>query len=81
MQLRKCKRASEMIKNCKIVQNCLSGDKDLFREIKKSRKNDSNKATSIDGKTGHEIPNQFKTVYSDLYNRVDDKADLEIFPY
>ena len=77
MQLRKCKKASEWIKNSKLIENSIENDKDLFKEIKKTRGKDTDEAANIDGKTGKDIPNRFKDVYKELFNRVDDQENIK----
>ena len=56
----------------------MNGSADIFCEIKKLRKCPPILASSMDG-VKEDIPGHFKSIYSDLYNSVDDKADLEEF--
>ena len=75
-QYKKCKKSEEMIKRNKLLNACLNSDKDLFEEIKKMRRTNEVVASSMDGKT-EDIPGHFKEIYSQLYNSVDDREDLE----
>lgn len=74
-QIRKCRRMETMIKNSKLLENCLQNDTNLFTEIKKSRNTGSNFATKIDGKTGSDIPDVFGDVYKNLFNTVNDQEN------
>ena len=76
---KKCKRAEGQIRRNKLLNACLNkGDDgvDIFAEIKSLRKCKPVVATSIDGVTD-QIPEHFKSIYSQLYNSVSDTDDLE----
>ena len=75
-QVRKCRRVEEFIKNKKIVENCLEGDVDLFKEIKKQRSNPNDDDITIDGATGDSIPGKFAEVYNELYNKGSDEEKV-----
>ena len=75
-QVRKCKRVEEFIRNQKIVENCLDGDQDLFKEIKKQRSNNNEDEVTIDGVSGDEIPGKFAEIYKDLYNMSSDEEAI-----
>ena len=77
-QVRKCKRVEEFIRNQKIVENCLDGDQDLFKEIKKQRSNHNEDEVTIDGASGDEIPGKFAEVYKNLYNMSSDDEEVSI---
>ena len=64
------------MKKLKLIDACLNGNADLFKEIKKMRKHNTLVATSVDGVEGN-ISDHFKGIYNDLYNSVDDKAEME----
>ena len=53
------------------------GDRNLFEEIKTMRKTHSRAAKSIDG-VSNNIPNHFRNIYNELYNRVNDINDVEL---
>ena len=73
---KKCQRAEEKIKQNILLDACLNGGSDLFKEIKKMRKCPQITASSMDGKT-HDIQEHFKSIYETLYNSVDDSGELE----
>ena len=64
--MRKCRRVGDFIKNIQIVENCLEGDADLFKEIKKQRSNTNDDEVTIDGAAGNNIPGKFAEVYKEL---------------
>ena len=77
-QFNKCKRAEERIRKNKLLEACLNqgeGGGDIFKEIKALRHSKQVVATSIDGKN-EDIPGHFQTIYSQLYNSVNDAEDL-----
>ena len=76
-QVRKCQRVENVIKNRKIVENCLENDMDLFAEIKRQRHNHNEDDVTIDGSAGKEIPGQFAGVYKELYNKCDDDEKID----
>ena len=70
-QYRKCEKSEETIKKNKLLDACLNGDGDIFKQIKLLRKSGQVVSTSMDGiKT--DIPGHFKKIYSKLYNAHDD---------
>ena len=71
-QIRRCRRVENFLKNQKIIENCITDDKDLFEEIKKQRKSGRNENLVIDGAAGSLIPEKFADVYEELYNREKD---------
>ena len=72
--IRKCKRAKDTIVKSKVLDSCLNGNGNLFKEIKKLRKVRSKFATSMDGKT-EGIPAHFSDIYSKLYNEAEDHVE------
>ena len=50
-QVRKCRRSEEKVKASKLLDSCLNGGKDLFKEIKKQRMTANKTVNNIDGKT------------------------------
>ena len=74
-QFKKCKRAEEMVKKNKLLDACLNGGGDIFQEIKQIRNTRQVAATTIDD-VKENIPDHFRTIYSDLYNSVDDEENM-----
>ena len=76
-QVRKVKKSEDEIRKYKLLDACLNGSSDLFKEIKRMRKHAPQIASSIDGKDGN-ASDTFKDIYSKLYNSVDDKIECEL---
>ena len=76
-QIRKCKRVENFIKNKKLVENCLEGENDIFAEIKRQRGNETEESVTIDGAVGGNIPDKFADVYEELFNRENDRENVE----
>ena len=74
-QIRKCKKAENSIRRNKLLDACLNGNGDVFKEIKMLRKSKPVVATSMDGHN-EGIENHFKDIYANLYNSVDDKQNI-----
>ena len=76
-QFNKCRKAEEKIRSNNLLNACLnsSDGSDIFKEIKAMRKTKQVIATSIDG-VKENIPDHFKTIYSELYNSVDDAENM-----
>ena len=64
-----------MVKKNELLDACINGDGDLFREIKQMRNTRQVVATSMDG-VNVNIPEHFKGIYSNLYNSVDDAENM-----
>ena len=77
LQFKKCQRSEETIKKSKLLDACLNGNGDLFKEIKSLRKTKPVCADSIDGEK-EDIPGHFKNIYSNLYNSFDDAEDVAL---
>jgi hypothetical protein len=77
MEQKKCQRSIDTIKKSKLLDACLNGNGDLFKEVKAMRKTSTIFADSIDG-VHDDVPNHFKQIYSKLYNSVEDAADVAI---
>ena len=75
-ELKKCQRAEKTIKKTKLLDVCLNGDGNLFKEIKKIRKTKVVVADKIDGVT-KDIPSHFASIYKELFNSVKDGKDVE----
>ena len=75
MENKKCQKAELTIKKSKLLDACLNGNGDLFREIKAMRKTKPKFADSMDGVTKN-IPGHFKEIYKDLYNCVQDADEV-----
>ena len=76
LQIRKCRKAAEVLRRNALLDACINGKGDIFSEIRKMRKSTSAAVNSIDG-VSHDIPDHFATLYSRLYNSVDEKSKLE----
>ena len=76
LQIRKCKKAANTLKRNALLDACLNGKGDIFTEIRKIRRSPMAVANSIDGVTEN-IPTHFATIYSKLFNSVDEKASLD----
>ena len=74
---KKCQRNKNLIKKNKLLNACINGDSNLFEEIKTMRKTHSRAAKSIDG-VSNNIPNHFRNIYNELYNKVNDINDVEL---
>ena len=72
---RKCRKSEDKIARNKLLDACLNGQGDIFKEIKKLRASKPIVATSMDG-VKDDIFRHFKTIYSTLYNSVDDQEEL-----
>ena len=70
-QFRKNKKAEDIVKKNKLLDACLNGGGDVFKEIKSTRNTRQVVANAMDGVV-EDIPEHFKTIYSGLYNSVDD---------
>ena len=74
-EYRKIKKSEDLVKKNKLLNACLNGGGDIFKEIKSIRKTGQVVANTMDGvKEG--IPNHFRNIYSDLYNSVEDAENL-----
>ena len=75
MEFKKCQKAEITIKKSRLLDACLNGNGDLFKEIKSMRKTNPTIADTIDG-VSDDIPNHFRSIYSELYNSVDDANEV-----
>jgi hypothetical protein len=75
-QVKKCKKAELEIKKQKLLSAMLDpgSNTDIFKEIKKMRKSKPVTANKIYDKTEN-IKEHFASIYSSLYNAVDDYDD------
>ena len=73
--LRKCRKSEDKIKSNKLLEACLNNDKNIFDEIKKLRKCNTDVVNSIDGEAEN-VENHFANIYENLYTSVDDRADV-----
>ena len=74
-QVRKLKKSDNIIKRNNLLNACLNGESNIFKEIKKLRQHVPDIATSVDG-VKENISEHFKSIYSELYNSVDDLDDM-----
>ncbi|MDP7404169.1 MAG: hypothetical protein QF782_01885, partial [Porticoccaceae bacterium] len=76
LQIRKCKKAANTLKKNALLDACINGKGDIFTEIRKIRSSPMAVANSIDGVTEN-IPTHFASIYSKLFNSVDEKPSLD----
>ena len=74
-EYKKCQRAEEKVKKSKLFEACVSGDGDLFKELKSLRKSKAVVATSMDGVTDN-VEEHFKNKYKQLFNSTNDGVEL-----
>ena len=74
-EFKKCKKAEERVKNSKLLNACLNGNGDLFKEIKALRRTKPKFADTMDGVKGN-IPGHFKDIFNELYNCVNDGEEV-----
>ena len=74
-EYKKCVRAEAKIKKSKLLDACINGNGDLFKEVKSMRKVTSKAADTMDG-VKEDIPNHFGNIYKELYNCVDDGEEV-----
>ena len=76
LQIRKCKKAADTLRRNALLDTCINGKGNIFSEIRKMRKSPRSAVNSIDG-VSKDIPEHFASIYSRLYNSVDEKSKLE----
>ena len=74
-QIRKCRKAAEMLKRNNLLNVCITGEGGIFHELKKLRKVNDIVPTTIDG-TKDNITGHFANVYERIYNSIDDKEEM-----
>ena len=74
--VRRVKKIGTYIDNCRILDGTSKND-DLFASIRKSRKEKSGAASSINGKNGIKAAEIFAEKYEELFNSVKDEKDVE----
>ena len=75
-QVKKCIKAENRVKKNKLLNACFNeGGGDIFKEIKNLRKTKEVVASSIDN-VNENISDHFKTLYSNLYNSIDDAENM-----
>ena len=75
-QYKKCEKYEETIKKNKVLDACINGDGDLFKEIKSLRKTAQVASNSMDG-VRNNIPGHFGNIYGKLYNTHDDDDKMK----
>ena len=75
LQIRKCKKAAEILKRNALLDSCINGKGDIFTEIRKMRKAPAAVVNSVDGVT-QDIPGHFASIYRQLYNSVDEQTKI-----
>ena len=74
-QIRKQKKAANILKRNTLLAACIEDKGDLFEEIKKMRRSPPTISSTIDG-VSNGIEEHFAHIYSDLYNSVEDQGEL-----
>ena len=74
-EVRKCKKAENVVRRNRLLDACLNGNGDIFKEIKSLRKSSPVVASSMDGRKEN-VEDHFKGIYENLYNSVDDKQEI-----
>ena len=76
--VRRLKKAGDMIKNDKFVQDLLRGGRNIFKEVKQHRGQTKMCSSTIDGTVGSEnIAEHFANIYSELYSKVELDDDFD----
>ena len=77
--VRRLKRAGESIQNNKFVDSIVNGGVNIYEEIKKFRGTGMSCSSRIDEEVGStNIADHFAGIYSELYNRVEHGADIQV---
>ena len=74
-ELKKCRKAEDRIRSSKLLDACLNGGGDIFKQIKSMRSTNPVVATSMDGVQDN-VKNHFSDKYERLFNSTDDGNDL-----
>ena len=78
-KVKRLKRAGESIQNNKFVDSIVNGGVNIYEEIKKFRGTCMSCSSRIDDEVGStNIADHFAGIYSELYNRVEHGADIEV---
>ena len=73
--VRKIKKSEAIIKKNNLLEACLNGNGEIFKEIKKIRHHKPPVATSMDG-AKENISDHFKGIYKNLYNSANDMEEM-----
>jgi hypothetical protein len=76
LEFKKCQKAELTIRKSKLLDACLNGNGNLFKEIKAMRKSKPKVADSIDG-VKEDLSKHFRNIYSELYNCVNDGNEVK----
>ena len=75
-QYKKCVKSEAIVKKNKVLDACINGEGDIFREIKSLRKSAVVVSSSVDG-VQEDIQEHFKGIYSNLYNNHEDGEEIK----
>ena len=75
LHIRKAKKAADVVKRNRLLDACINGRGDIYMEIRKMRKSQGGVINTIDGVSSG-IPDHFASIYSKLYNSVEEKDKL-----
>ena len=76
-QYKKCAKSEAIIKKNKVLDACINGDGDIFKEVKALRKSTEVVSSSMDGVQDN-IQEYFKGIYGNLYNSHDDSENIKV---
>ena len=68
-------KAEDKIRKNKLLDSCINGGGDIFKEIQSFRKSNPVVATSMDG-VKDDVKDHFKGIYEKLFNSADDAEEL-----
>ena len=76
--IRRGERFSDSIRANRLAKAAMSGNANLLKEMKKAKSSGRQaEPDNVDGAAGEDIPEQFATVYKELFNSADDRVGLE----
>ena len=74
-ELKKCRKAEDKVRSSKLLEACLNGDCDIFKQIKTMRTTQTVVATSIDGVKDN-VKDHFRDKYKKLFNSTNDGNEI-----
>ena len=74
-EIRKIKKSENLVRKNKLLNACLNGEGDIFKDIKSLRNTRQVVANTMDG-VKEDLANHFRNIYSNLYNSVEDSENL-----
>ena len=74
-ELKKCRKAEDKVRSSKLLEACLNGGCDIFKQIKTMRSTQTVVATSMDGVKDN-VKDHFRDKYKKLFNSTDDGNEI-----